>query len=192
MRLYDRQIDDYIEIIPLPGGGESRGNIDEARLYGIDLSSTINLDPLGERWEGLRLDLDVTYEKSEVIDQLTGVERNFSGLWDTIGDISLRHDIPGTEWAWGLGASYYHAMPSYRLNQVQKNFEGPWYTYGFIEHKDVYGLTVNLEVFNLTDGRDLLDRTVYDGLRTDGVVSFYENRDLSVHPIFRLEITGNF
>jgi hypothetical protein len=35
-------------------------------------------------------------------------------------------------------------------------------------------------------------RTVYNGLRTDGNVSFIESRDLSVQPIFRLQVTGNF
>ena len=37
-----------------------------------------------------------------------------------------------------------------------------------------------------------LTRTVYDGLRTDGNVSFTESRDLSVRPIFRLTLKGSF
>ena len=43
-----------------------------------------------------------------------------------------------------------------------------------------FGLTANLNVFNLTDGRAVYRRTVYDGLRDNGVVQFHENRDLSV------------
>jgi len=192
LRFYDRRVDDYIEIIPLAGGGESRGNIDKARLYGLNINSTIDLNPMGAAWEGIRIDFNATFEESEVIDPLSGVERDMSGLWDTRGNISLRHDIPNTDWAWGFGLDYNHVLTSYRLSQTSRDYEGPWYTFGFVEHKDFYGLTVNFNIFNMTDGRARLERTVYDGLRTDGVVLFHENRNMSVQPIFRLEVTGNF
>lgn len=190
LQVYRRWLDDYIDIIPIPGGGESRGNIAEADLYGFELTSTINLDPVG--WEGVRVDVEVTVEESSVVDPLTGDERSFSNFYDRRADISLRHDILGTDWAWGIGAEYNHVQPSYRLSQVSLEYEGPTYTYGFVEHKDFYGLTVNLQVFNMTDGRAVFERTVYDGLRTDGNVIFNESRDLSVQPIFRLQLTGSF
>jgi hypothetical protein len=56
----------------------------------------------------------------------------------------------------------------------------------------LFGLTANLNVFNMTDGRAIYRRTVYSGLRTDGNVLFHENRDLSVQPIITLQVTGNF
>ncbi len=48
LQLYRNDYDDYIDIIPLPGGGESQGNIPSAKLYGLNWNSTINLDP----WAG--------------------------------------------------------------------------------------------------------------------------------------------
>src|SRR5688572_11789603 len=190
LRVYRRWLDDYIDIIPIPGGGESSGNISEADLYGFNLSSTVNLDPAG--WQGVRLDLNLTVEDSSVADPLTGAERSFSNFYDRRADINLRHDVPGTDWAWGIGAQYNHVQPSYRLSQVALEYEGPTYTFGFVEHKDFHGLTVNFQIFNLTDGRAIFYRTVYDGLRTDGNVSFNESRDLSVQPIFRLTLKGSF
>ena len=190
LRVYRRWLDDYIDIIPIPGGGESPGNIAEADLYGFQLSSTVNLDPAG--WEGARLDLNFTLEESNVEDPLTGTSRSFSGFYDRRADISLRHDIPGTDWAWGIGAQYNHVKPSYRLSQVSLEYEGPTYTYGFLEYKNFHGLSVNFQVFNMTNGRALFFRTVYDGLRTDGNISFNETRDLSVQPILQLRLTGNF
>jgi hypothetical protein len=190
LRVYRRWLDDYIDIIPIPGGGESAGNIAEAELYGFNLNSTVNLDPAG--WEGVRVDLNVTVEESSVEDPLTGVNRSFSNFYDRRADISLRHDIPGTDWAWGIGAQYNHVEPAYRLSQVSREYEGPTYTFGFVEHKDFYGLTMNIQIFNMTDGRAVFYRTVYDGLRTDGNVSFNETRDLSVQPIFRFQLSGNF
>ncbi len=190
LRVYRRWLDDYIDIIPIPGGGESSGNISEADLYGFNLTSTVNFDPAG--WEGARFDLNLTVEESSVADPLTGVKRSFSNFFDRRANANLRHDIPGTDWAWGIGAQYNHVQPSYRLSQVAVEYEGPTYTFGFVEHKDFHGLTVNFQIFNLTDGRAIFYRTVYDGLRTDGNVSFNEARDLSVQPIFRLQLKGSF
>jgi hypothetical protein len=190
LRVYRRWLDDYIDIIPIPGGGESSGNISEADLYGFNLSSTVNLDPAG--WEGVRLDLNLTVEDSSVADPLTGAKRSFSNHYDREANINLRHDVPGTDWAWGIGAQYNHVQPSYRLSQVAVEYEGPTYTFGFVERKNFHGLTLNLQIFNMTDGRAIFYRTVYDGLRTDGNVSFNESRDLSVQPIFRLQVTGSF
>jgi hypothetical protein len=190
LQLYTNHHDDYIDIIPIPGGGESPGNIDSANLHGIEWTSTINFDPAG--WEGVRLDVSLTAEQSRIKDPLTGITRPFSNHYDREADFTLRHDVPGTDWAWGVGAQYNHVLPAYRLSQVEVNYEGPTYTRAFIEHKDFFGLTANLNVFNLTDGRAVYRRTVYDGLRDNGVVQFHENRDLSVQPIFTLQVTGNF
>ncbi|MFC1841109.1 TonB-dependent receptor domain-containing protein, partial [Thermodesulfobacteriota bacterium] len=190
LRLFARWYDDYVDIIPMPGGGESPGNIDNAKLYGIDWNSTFNLDPIG--WKGAKLDYSIKLEKSIIDDPLTGVERHFSRHYDRVGDISLRHDIPGSNWAWGLGMEFYHVQPFFRLSEVGREYEGPIYTRAFIEHKDVFGLTMNLMIFNLTDGRGIYHRTVYTGLRNSSPVLFIENRDLSVQPIFMLNITGSF
>jgi hypothetical protein len=138
------------------------------------------------------VDLNLTVEESNVADPLTGAKRSFSNFYDRRADINLRHDVPGSDWAWGIGAQYNHVQPSYRLSEVALDYEGPTYTFGFVEHKDFHGLTLNLQIFNMTDGRAVFYRTVYDGLRTDGNVSFSESRDLSVQPIFRLQLTGNF
>ncbi len=190
LRLYGCWYEDYIDIIPIPGGGESPGNIDDARLYGLNWTSTFNLDPTG--WKGAKLDTMVRLEKSIIDDPLTGDSRYFSSHYDRLADISLRHDIPDTNWAWGLGMEYYHVQPYYRLSEFGYNYEGPVYTRAFIEHKDVFGLTVNLMVFNLTNGRAIFRRTVYEDLRNNSDVLFKEDKDLSVQPIFMLKITGNF
>tara|TARA_R100001143_G_C3360319_1_gene135006 strand:- start:7458 stop:9560 length:2103 start_codon:yes stop_codon:yes gene_type:complete len=190
LKFYAQWFDDYIDIIPLPGGGESPGNIDSAELYGLEWNSTFNFDSLG--WQGAKLDLEITLEESEVNDPLTGEARAFSRHYDRELDIDLRHDIAGTDWAWGVGLEYNHVLPSYRLSEVNREYEGPIYSFGFVEHKDVFGLTVNLQIFNLTDGRAVLDRTVYTGPRDSSLVLFRENHELEVGPIYRLQLTGSF
>lgn len=190
LRLYTRLFEDYIDIIPLPGGVESSGNIDSARLYGARVNSTFNLDPIG--WKGVKIDGSFTYEDTSIEDPLTGIDRPFSGQSDIQASVALRHDIPARDWAWGLGFEYNHAQPYYRLREVGRDYEGPFYTFAFVEHKDVFGLTVNLQVFNLTNGRAIFDRTVYDGFRDTAPIRFTEHRNLSVQPIFRFSVKGSF
>jgi hypothetical protein len=188
-RLYGRWIEDQIDIIPV-GTSESRGNIDSATRYGIVGNATINLDPLG--WKGAKVNVGATAERSNLRDPLTGVDRPFSGHRDFGGEISLRYDVPQSDWAMGGGFNWIHVKPNVRLFEVNTDYEGPIYSFAFIENKDVHGLTVNLNVFNLTGGRIYFDRTVWNGLRDQSTVSFIERRRMKVSTIFRIQVKGNF
>ncbi len=190
LRLFAEKLEDYIEIVPAPGGAEALGNVDGARNIGIAWSSTFNLDPLG--FNGAKVDLSVELDKSRIEDPLTGAIRAIGGQEDRSVDIFLRHDIPRSNWAWGFGFEYDRLLPFYRLGEVGRDFEGPIYTSAFIENKDVLGMTARLGVFNLTDGRARFERTVYDGYRDRSPVLFREYRNLSVQPIFNFQLTGNF
>jgi len=195
LKLQARWYEDYIDWIILPGENpgeltEARGNIAKARLYAVDWTSTFNLDPFG--WKGAKLDLRVNVDDPSIRDPITGRKRAFSGWNDTYINGDLRHDIPHSNWAWGLGFEKYHANPYYRLSEVGLDYEGPIYTYGFIENKDVFGLTVRGEIFNLTDGRHIVHRTVYDGYRQGAPVLFREDTDESVGLIYTITVKGTF
>ena len=190
LKLYARWFQDYIDIIQVPVRLESRGNIASAELYGIDWKSTINLDPIG--WKGAKLNLTANLQESSVNDPLTKQNRSFSNNYDRYAEISIRHDIPNTDWAWGTGFQYNHVLPYYRLREVGRDYEGPIYTWAFVEHKDFFGMTLNFNVFNITNGRAIYKRTVYDGFRDTAPILFTEHRNLSVQPIFRLTLKGNF
>ena len=190
LKLYGKRYQDYIEWIPLPGGVESRGNIDRANIYGVNWVSTVNLDPLG--WKGAKIDADLTWEHSRLRDPLTGETHQFSDEQNRIANVSIRDDIPGTSWAWGSGVQYNHTLPYYRIFETGINYEGPAYTYAFIENKDVFGLDVRFQIFNLTNGRHINRRTVYDGFRDTGSVLFHEDGNQSVGLIYQLFVKGKF
>jgi len=189
-KLYDRRYDDYIDVIPLVGGGESRGNIDSARLYGVELVSTIKLDPIGI--PGAKIDSDLKYEKSDLIDPVLGIGRYFSDHYDRYAEATFRHDIPGSDWAYGFGAEYNHVRPYYRLSETGRQYEGPIYTRVFVEHKDVLGLVVRAQYFNVTDGRRIVRRSVYDGRRDSAPLLFFEDTNQPVGPIFDISVRGKF
>ena len=189
LRAYGRWIEDYIDIIPV-SGGESRGNIASARLFGVSVNGTINMDTIG--WKGAKIDFNAAVEDSNLADPLTFLDRPFSGHNDFNGEISLRYDIPESDWAMGGGFNWTHVQPYVRLFETGMDYEGPIYSFAFIEHKDVFGLTVNLSVFNVTDGRSIFRRVVHTGLRDRSPIAFIEDRNLSVQPIFRLQVKGSF
>lgn len=190
VKLYGKWFQDYIDFIPLPGGVESRGNIDKARAYGLNWVSTVNLDPIG--WKGAKIDADLTYESTRLRDPLTGINRQFSNEYNRIANVTLRDDIPMTSWAWGAGVQYNHVLPYYRMFEVGVNYEGPAYTFVFVENKNVFGLDVRAQVFNVTNGRAIFRRTVYDAFRDTGNVLFHEDADRAVGFIYSLTVKGKF
>jgi hypothetical protein len=191
LRLYGRWIEDAIQVIPVTGGFETNGNIDGiATLIGANLNATINLDPIG--WKGAKINAYAQIEDSNLTDPLLLIDRPFSGHGDWNGELSFRYDVPESDWAMGAGFNWTHVQPYVRTGETGKDYEGPIYSFAFIEHKDVFGLTVNLNVFNLTDGRGLFNRTVYDGYRDTAPILYHERRNLSVQPIFQLRVSGTF
>lgn len=191
VRLYGRRIEDYIDTIPVAGGLESRGNIaGTATLYGASLNATLNLDPLG--WKGAKITANGRIEDSSLADPLTSLDRPFSSHNYTGGEVNLRYDVPDSDWAMGGGFNWSLNKPYVRLFEVGQDYEGPVYTFGYIENKDVFGLTVNLNVFNLSDGRSFFDRTVWTGLRDRSPIAFVEHRRLDVSTIYRISIKGSF
>jgi len=106
-----------------------------------------------------------------------------------------RHSTPGVPVS-GKLISNVPALPCFFREAARfetgQDYEGPVYTYAFIENKDVFGLTVNLNVFNLTAGQGIFDRTVYTGLRDTSPIAFVEHRRLHVSSIWRLQVRGSF
>jgi len=190
LKLYGKRYQDYIEWIPLAGGVESRGNIPKATVYGVESISTIKFDPLG--WKGAKIDADLILEHTSERDPLTGVVHQLSNEVDRVANVTLRDDLPGTSWAWGAGVQYSHVQPYYRIFEVGINYEGPAYTFAFIENKDVFGLDIKAQIFNLTNGRHIQRRTVYGGFRDRSPVLFSEDGDQAVGFIYQFTVKGKF
>jgi hypothetical protein len=182
--------EDFIDWFPLPGGGEARGNIGDADRLHLQANATINLDPLGFR--GARLDLEVVKRDMNVIDPFTGLNRPFSYDQEGSFEIDFRHDVPGTDWAWGANLDHFDQAPYARRFEIGREWEGKVFGSLFIEHKDVLGLTVRARANNLLGARDYFRRTVFDGPRPEGAVRFEEYRSRRIGPIFRLTVSGDF
>ncbi len=140
----------------------------------------------------MKVNTRVLLQKSSLRDPFTGEKRQWSGFTDTVIELGLRHDIPASDWAWGGDVEYAHYQPSYRRNQVDKVWEGPVWASLFVEHKDVMGLTVRAQISNMVNARSKRDRTVYTGVRGQSPISFIEERDRLIGPIFAFSVRGKF
>jgi hypothetical protein len=185
-----RDVEDRVDVIPIGANGEAVGNIAKAKAGAIDWTATINLDPAGIK--GMKLEPRLLLQKSSLRDPFTGEKRQWNGFTDTVISLGLRHDIPASDWAWGGDVEYSHYQPNYRRTQVDKVWEGPVWASVFVEHKDVLGLTVRASIRNIANARSKRDRTAYTGVRGETPVSFVEERDRLIGPIFSFSVRGKF
>ena len=187
-RLYGRLITDIVDVIPIGTTGQSPGNLDgTARVYGVQWTSTFNFDPIG--WRGAKLDLNLQFQKTSLVDPLTGLRRPINENMTRQIDVNLRHDIPGSDWAYGAGYNQFRQSALYRLDQIWQFLATPGQLGVFVENKDVMGLTVRAAVDNLINNNESFRREFYDGRRTNALLST-EYRDRFFGPIFTLSISG--
>jgi outer membrane receptor for ferrienterochelin and colicins len=189
-RLYGRLITDIVDVIPI-AGGQSPGNIDgTASVYGLQWTSTFNMDPLGI--PGAKLDMNLTFQRTRLTDPLTGVRRPINENTTRQIDINFRHDIPRTQWAYGAGFQQYRQSAGFRLDQRFRFLDTPGSLGIYLEHKNVLGLTVRGSVDNLLGTNESFGRTFFDGNRnaTNSNILFTEDRDRFYGPIFTLTISG--
>lgn len=188
--LFDQRIEDLIVVIPLQGGGEGQGNLANSRRYGLELNSTLRLDPIG--FAGAQLVTQFAVEDSSLTDPVTQSTRRFDGNDSYKIELDFRHDVPRTDWAWGLNFRHTRFSPKYRLDEVSLEHIPPTFAAAFIEHKDVFGLSVNTRFGNVLNAKDVLDRTVYDGPRDTAPVLFTESRRRYIKLSFEFGISGSF
>ncbi|WP_324809132.1 TonB-dependent receptor plug domain-containing protein [Sphingomonas sp. LY29] len=190
LKLYGHRIDDIIDIVPIGETGQAIGNLPRATRLGLESTSTIQFDNLGLK--GAKIDLVFGFERTRVRDPLTGERRAISGTQDRWAEISFRHDVAGTKWAYGASANHGHVTPTYFLTEIARGWEGPVFADVFVEHKDVYGLTVRASAGNLLNARHRYDRIVYGGRRDVSPVEFEQKHDQLIGPIFQLSVKGTF
>ncbi|MBB5684242.1 TonB-dependent receptor plug domain-containing protein [Sphingobium boeckii] len=189
LKTFAKFIADAVAQVPIGATGEAPGNISKARLVGLDLTGTINLDPAG--WRGARVDINTIFRKSRLHDPLTDEIRELSEQDKSTIDVNFRHDIPGSDLAWGVDYSRYIQTAGFRLDQTSQYVEKPGDLGAYLEHKDVFGLKLRGGLSNLLGMNERFYRSVYEGRRTDPI-AFTEDRSRYFGPVFDVRISGSF
>ncbi|HEY6817729.1 MAG TPA: TonB-dependent receptor [Croceibacterium sp.] len=190
LTVYYHLIEDIVDIIPIGEDGEAVGNLPRANRLGAQWRSTFQFDPIG--WKGAKLDLTAGFEDTSVRDPLSGEKRAISGTRNRWIEASLRHDIPGSTWAWGMDAEHGHYARNFYLTEINRSWEGPVWLAAYVENKDVLGLTVRAGVNNLLNARHRFERTVYNGRRLRDPVLYSQSNDQLIGPIFFFLVKGTF
>jgi hypothetical protein len=190
VRLYGHLIQDIVDIIPIGTDGEAVGNLPSARRYGAEWVSTFNLDRAGIN--GAKIDLTVGFEHTDVRDPLSGESREISGNHNGWLAFNFRHDIPHSDFAYGVFANSDSFADNYYLTEVNHGWEGPLFAGVYIEDKDVFGLTVRAQAGNLLNARHRFERTVYNGRRLRDPVLYHQSTDELIGPIFQFLVKGTF
>ncbi|MDA3857915.1 MAG: hypothetical protein PF480_06705, partial [Roseovarius sp.] len=91
----------------------------------------------------------------------------------------------------GAGVEDFRFSDFLRLDQTNRFRTGAPYSWIFVEHKDVFGLTVQANLGNLFGRSENFTRTVYAN-RRNGPVAFVEDRSREFGLIYRLTVSGSF
>lgn len=167
-KIYARFIQDPIDRILFLDGSEGPGNLDSALRYGIDGNMTVVFDKIGAK--GLRLELEGGLEGSSIDDPVTGQSRKINDtiVWNY--EIDLSHDIPNTNWAWGVNIEQFKQSTFFRLDQsFEATFREP-INIARITHKDVFGMRMDVFFQNFLQYRVERERLIYDGDRTGALI----------------------
>ncbi|NNC38610.1 MAG: hypothetical protein HKO02_14225 [Hyphomonadaceae bacterium] len=191
LKLYGQKIEDVVDRIPLPNGGDAPGNIDSAEVLGVELIGTVLMDDFG--LEGARVDVELAAENSSVADAVTGLDRRLSEGLVSSYTIDFRHDIPNTNWAWGGDVVGNRDSANFRLNQISHFTESAPEVGVFLEHKDIRGLTLRFDVRNALSAETKNIRNLFDGdNRRVGSFSGSESRVRTAAPRYGITLSGTF
>ena len=200
--VFGDEIEDLIEQVPIfgpadpdvpnaprPAAAEGPGNVDSASRIALEIEGTLKLDNFG--WNGAQIDYQTFMQDTFVDDPLTGVTRDFRNSTIYYYELNFRHDIPNTDWAWGINYERFENAPNFRRD-ARTLFQQPQgFAWGFVEHKDVFGMTGSVFFANLLDSDDTLERLVFTPDRR-GEISRIEERSRNFGGILTLRLQGTF
>ncbi|WP_220337210.1 TonB-dependent siderophore receptor [Wenzhouxiangella sp. 15181] len=182
---YVRDLQDRLPI----DGKDVPGNIGDGRRWGMELETTMPMDPIG--LDDARLDMDLRWQDSSVEDPVTSRDRPFSGESKFRIHTEFRQDVLAAQTAWGLEAYYEDAVTRYELDELDTRDDGVDLTF-FIETTRFLSTKMRLVAQNLLDRRFGRDRRVFESSRVEGEAAFREVRDFRRGRSLILSLSGSF
>ncbi|WP_262690106.1 TonB-dependent receptor domain-containing protein [Kordiimonas aestuarii] len=179
--------DDVLEQTILPSGGQGLANAGSAKRWGMNANANL---PLDFALEGGLLEIDVYLKDSAFEDPLTGQTRYLHDFTPSEVYIDFRHDIPDTNWAWGLEYNSAYHWHGYYINE-HEDFRGNNRYGAFIETTEFFGVKTSLILYDVFGGDFDRLRELYDPTRggaSIGTELSERTRDTGV----RFVVSGQF
>jgi hypothetical protein len=190
LRTFVRRFEDFITFVPTPGGGEARGNVEWARVMGLELNGTLRFDPLG--LAGAKVDVSAVVRDSIYPDPVGNGNLPVQFAQPHNVEIDFRYDVPDSDWAFGAGYRNSGFNRYYRVAEFGLDYAIAENPYVLLEHKDVIGLTVQARVNNLLEREAVLERQVFSGPRGSSALLFSENRRREIGRVVNFVVKGSF
>lgn len=190
LKLDAELISDLVDQIPISATEEAVGNLPGSakRLRG-EINGSFVLDAIG--FKGAKLDAVLALQTTSVRDPLLLTSRPLSNRGRTYWSLDFRHDIPNTQWAWGIYAEDNGDNGFYRLDYFGRDFRTGPFTLAFIEHKNVLGLKLRATVLNPIGQREGSTELYYLN-RRDGPLDFSRDAEYRYGTFYRIAISGTF
>ena len=184
-------ISDTIDKILIGTDDSGIGNIGSAWRKTLETNINTRFGFIG--FPSAVLTFSYTYEESETTDPFTGERRSLRYSTPDYFQVSFRHDVEGTNFAYGFNAH----RRSGRLRQDVSLFEVTDFEIhlgsAFVE----YNFTPSVKLgfagshFLNEDGRTF-DKTFYDGNIADGVIRRGDFQDWRIDPDYVLSLQATF
>ncbi|MGX7896654.1 TonB-dependent receptor plug domain-containing protein [Tsuneonella sp. HG222] len=189
-RGFARRFEDFITIVPTATGGEARGNVDWARIFGGEVNGTLKFDPIG--LPGGKVDVRMSMRDSRYPDPVDAGYLPVQFAQPHSFEFDFRYDIPRSNWAVGTGFRDQGFNPYYRVAEYGYDYAIDKQLTFLLEHKNVFGLTVQAKVNNLLERPVVLNRFVYVGPRGSSPLLFSEDRRREIGRVVNFIVKGNF
>ena len=174
--LFYNRIDDVADLLPLTDEFEAPGNIGDGRRYGVRIEATLPMEGLGLK--GGRVDVEARWQRSSVVDPVTGLDRRLSGeeevgkpltfavenRWNV--GVALRQDLQAQRLSWGGEVRIRDDRLSFRVNELIRFRELAPEVNVFVETTAFNGLRLRIEGNNLLDFEQVRDRDIFVGRRS--------------------------
>lgn len=185
------EISDLVDRIPVGLSGDAVGNIDQASRQTVQLTATLMGAAFG--LDGAQFDFRGIWRDSSVIDPVEGFTRQINDLQTRSLRVDYRHDLKGTSWAWGGRFTALETAPRYQTNIIVRQDIDADDHYIFVEHKNIFGMTVQARVAELTNSTSDYSRVIYNGRRDNGTINKVESRSRDLDgPYLHLDISKSF
>jgi len=191
LRFLGSRVDDVIDSIPIGIDGDGIGNLeDPAYRYGIVLNGTIK--GVDFDFPGLEWNFTAFASGSTIDDPLTGENRRVNDQRRFRLSTDVRYDFQNSDWAIGSDIDFNRRARNFRVTTTELNIPTRPSWDIFVEHQDIFGVKVRLDLNNLLNNERFTERVFFEGRRDLTGIDFIETRNLDNGRALRLTLSGNF
>lgn len=191
LTLLGSRVDDVIDSIPIGIDGDGIGNLDDpAYRYGAVINGTFKGSDFD--FPGLEWNFTAFASGSTIEDPLTGENRRVNDQRRFRLASDIRYDFQNSNWAIGTDIDYSRRARNFRVTTTEKNNPDRPSLDLFIEHQNVLGVKLRLDLNNILNDRRVTDREFFEGRRDISGLDFTERRELVNGRVLRLSLSGNF